>query len=67
MRLMQSVSAVVLVLGLAGTVIVFATHADPRRPIQLAQAAPAAAVRPAAGAPAPLFQPPPDSAIPDND
>ena len=79
MRPLLSDSAVVLVLGLAGAVIVLAQHDDPRRPVKLAQAtpptsgvapvaaAPASAAPPASGAPAPQFEPPPDSAIPGND
>ena len=78
MRPLLAASAVVLVLGLAGTVIIFGAHDGPRRPIQLAQAPPAStpppsvvasavAVPPASGASAPLFQPPSDSTIPDNE
>ena len=75
---LRSISAVVLVLGLAGTAIVLAARDTRPGAIQLAQAAPASAApqvaatpvvatRAATGASAPAFAPPPDSAIPDND
>ena len=68
MRPVRSAYALVLALGLAGTVIVFAADDAPRNPIQLAQATPASApTTGAASASAPRFQPPPDSAIPDDD
>ncbi len=78
MKPLLSASAVVLLLTLGGTAIIFAANNEPRRPIQMAQVTPASApagavVAPAVGVPtapgasAPLFQPPPDSAIPDND
>jgi DME family drug/metabolite transporter len=57
MRRVQSVTSVVLSLGLAGAVIVLAAHHD-----QLRAATPLAQA-----ASAPAFTPPPDSAIPDND
>jgi thiosulfate dehydrogenase len=78
MRLQFSASAVALILALAGPINTFAAPAGTRHPIQLAQTAPASAptrivdasaahVPPAAAASTPLFQPPSDSAIPDND
>lgn len=78
MRPLLSASAVVLILGLAGAAIVLAQQDDPRGPVKLAQAtsasglapvvaAPTFAALPASGAPALRFEPPPDSAIPDND
>ena len=78
MRPLLSAFAVVLVLGLAGTVIVFAAHDDWRSPIRLALGKPTkspahaivasrAAVPPLSEASAPLFEPPPDSVIPDNE
>ena len=78
MRPLLSASAVVLILGLAGAAIVLAQQEDPRGPVKLAQAtsvsglapvvaAPTFAALPASGAPALRFEPPPDSAIPDND
>jgi thiosulfate dehydrogenase len=75
----QSVSAVVLVLGLAGATILVAAQPDePRASTSLVQVAPARAASrtPAAAvaaanatntASAPVFTAPPDSAIPDND
>ena len=78
MRPLLSASVVVLILGLAGTAIVFSAHDDPNRPTVLAQTEPqsassrpvltsAAAVRPAPAASMQVFRPPPDSAIPDNE
>ena len=78
MRPLLSASAVVLILGLAGAAIVLAQQDDLRGPVKLAQAtsvsglapvvaAPTFAALPAPGAPAQRFEPPPDSAIPDND
>ena len=77
MKPLLAVSAVVLILGLAGTAIVLAAHDQPHGAIRLAQAAPATApqvaatpdapTRVAAGASAPAFTPPPDGAIPDNE
>ena len=78
MKLVVSVSAVVLILGIAGAAVVLASRDGPRNgSVQVAQATPAsgaqsaaaavAAIRPASSAPAPAFTPPPDSAIPDDE
>ena len=68
MKPLLSVSAFVLVLGMAGAAIVSAAHDELRHPIQMARATPASAPAPAVLAPATqFFEPPPDSAIPDND
>lgn len=72
------VSAVAAYYAALPVAITFAAHDDPGGPILLAQAtsastpartvvAPAAGVPPVSGASAPLFQPPADSAIPNND
>ena len=78
MKTLRAVGGVVLIVWLASTATPSAAPNAPRNPMQLAQAtpastparpvvAPATGVSPAPGASAPLFQPPPDSAIPDND
>ena len=77
MKSFLSVSAIILILGLAGTAIVLTAH-EPQGAIQPSQAAPANTGPPvaatsalvtqaAAGASAAVFTPPPDSAIPDNE
>ena len=79
MKLVFSVSAAVLILGLAGSSAVLAARDEPREGAQaMAPAAPASAVppvavapveapRPAASTPTRAFAPPPDSAIPNNE
>ena len=79
MKLVFSVSAAVLIFGLAGSSAVLAARDEPREGAQaMAPAAPASAVppvavapveapRPAASTPTRAFAPPPDSAIPNNE
>lgn len=78
MKPLVSVSAVVLILGIAGAAVVLASCDGPRNgSVQVARATPASgaqsaaaavtAIRPASSASAPAFTPPPDSAIPDDE
>ena len=67
MKPLLAASATVGILGLAGAAVVFAARGDPGNSTERIPSATASAAAPAANVQLSGFEPPPDSAIPDND